>query len=347
MMTTASNLKGYHSPFAQGAGNINPRRFLDPGLVYNAGYPAWINMLQGKRRPSNVNEPSIAIGSLAGTEHVARMVTNVSSKRETYRASVQGVKGVSVKVSPAKITVGPGRVKKFTVNFTATKAARFKRYATGHLVWKGSRGHEVRSPIAVRPVAVAAPDEVTVQPNTASGRKRIAGKAGFTGRLDLAVTGLEGATPLTGSVNEGQQQTVDTVTFPQGTTVARFDLNATDDTDDLDLYLEINGAIVAASATPEADEQITITRPPAGVTVDVVVDGFADHNGGGMPYTYTGWVVPRGDQGNLTVAPDPVPVQIGRRFHYTATWSNLSLSQRWFGYVSYVGRQQRTYITVN
>lgn len=351
MMTTAYNLKGYHSPFAEGAGNVNPRRFLDPGLVYNSGFSAWINMLQGKRRPSNVNEPSIAIGSLAGTEHVARMVTNVSSKRETYKATVQGVKGVNVNVSPSTITVGPGRVKKFTVNFTATNNARFKKYATGHLVWKGSRGHTVRSPLAIRPVAVSVPGEAAVPSNTSSGQKRIVGKAGFTGQLNLAVTGLQGATPQQVSVNQGQQVTVETVTFQPGTKVARFDLNATDNTDDLDLYLEINGQPVAASATSSADEQITISKPPAGLAVDVVVDGFADHNGGGIPFTYTNWQVPKGSQGNLTVTPQSQQVTVGQRFHYLAKWSGLDVSKRYFGYVSYSrGAQslhQRTYITVN
>jgi hypothetical protein len=308
-------------------------------------------MLQGKRRPSNVNEPSIAIGSLAGKEHVTRMVTNVTNKRETYRATVQGVKGVNVKVSPSTITVGPGRVQKFTVNFTATNAARFKKYATGHLVWKGSQGHTVRSPIAVRPVAVSVPGEAAVPSNTSSGQKRIAGKAGFTGQLNLGVTGLQGSTPQQGSVAQGSQTTVDNVTFPKGTKVARFDLNATDNTDDLDLYLYLNGSPVAASATSSADEQITLSNPPAGLTVQVVVVGFADHNGGGIPFTYTGWNVRKGNQGNLTVTPQSQQVTVGRRFRYVAKWSGLDLSKRYFGYVSYSNGTrnlgERTYVTVN
>jgi Subtilase family/Fibronectin type-III domain/PA domain/Peptidase inhibitor I9 len=356
MMTTATNLKGYHSPFAQGAGNINPRRFLDPGLVYNAGYPAWINMLQGKRTPSNVNEPSIAIGSLAGTEHVARMVTNVSGKRETYRASVQGVKGVNVKVSPAKITLGPGRVKKFTVNFKSTNAARFGKYSTGHLVWKGSRGHTVRSPIAIRPVAVSVPSEISVAPGsttTTAGHKRIVGKAGFTGTLDLKVTGLAGATPQQGSVSQGQQIKVETVTIPAHTQVARFDLNATDDSDDLDLYVEYAGQVIAASATGSADEQITLTGlgGAAGLALDVFVDGFADHNGGGSPFAYTSWMVRNHDYGNLQTSPDPIQVNLGQRFHYRASWSGLDAQKRYFGYVSYLRNGartgERTYVTVN
>jgi hypothetical protein len=138
------------------------------------------------------------------------------------------------------------------------------------------------------------------------------------------------------------------MTFVKNTAVARFDLDAEDDRADLDLYLAIDGTLVAASATGDADEQITIPNPPAGVTVDVIVDGYAAAgNSNTIPFTYTGWRVPRGDQGNLTVRPDPVPVTIGERFHYTAAWDNLAIDQRWFGYVKYEGRSQRTYITVN
>jgi Subtilase family/Fibronectin type-III domain/PA domain/Peptidase inhibitor I9 len=347
MMTTAYNLKGNHSPFLQGAGHVNPRRFLDPGLAYNAGYAPWQNLLRGARRPSNINQASIAVAGLAGKEHVNRWVTNVSNRTETYKAVVHGVKGVNVDVRPSTITVAPGRMKEFRVYFTAQADAQFKKYATGSLVWKGSRGHRVRSPLAVQPVAVSAPDEVLIAANTTSGAKTITGKAGFTGNLDLAVTGLAGAIPKQGSVAQGKQTVVDTMTFAPGTAVARFDLNATDDTDDLDLYLLVNGQIAAASATTSADEQITIPRPPAGVTVQVLVDGFADHDSGGIPFTYTGWQVPSGPQGNLTVSPDPVPVTLGKPFSYTASWTGLNLAQRYFGYVAYQGRHARTYITVN
>ncbi|MEJ7707764.1 MAG: S8 family peptidase [Nocardioidaceae bacterium] len=347
MMTTAYDLKHLHKPLAQGAGHVNPRRFLDPGLAYDAGPATWLNFIQGNRKASNVNQASIAIGDLAGTERVARMVTNVSNETETYRAVVRGVQGVNVNVQPSKLTIAPGKVRKFEVNFQATNNARFKKYATGHLIWRGSEGHVVRSPLAIRPIAVAAPDDVVVPANTTSGQKVIVGKAGFTGRLKLAAVGLEGATPVSDSVDEGEFVKIDSVKVPAGTAVARFDLNAEDDADDLDLYLGVGSSLVALSATGEADEQITLNRPQA-ATYDVYVDGFDDASGdGASPYTYTGWVVPKGNQGNFNVSPNPVQVSVGKRFRYTASWNNLALNQRWFGFVKYVNRAERTYLTVN
>ena len=346
MMTTAYDLKRQNSPFVQGAGHVDPRRFLDPGLVYDNGFPQWLNLLQGERKASNINMASIAIGELTGSERVARKVTSVADKPETYTAVVRGMKGVAVDVKPARLRVAPGRVKGFEVNFTATNAAEFKKYATGHLVWKGNKGHVVRTPLAVRPVAVSAPDDVVIPANTTEGQKVIRGKSGFTGALDLAVVGLEGATPVEGSVDQGEFQYIESVTVPARTAVARFDLNAEDDADDLDLYVAIGNTIVAFSATGAADEQVTLNRPEA-ATYDVYVVGFADSSGGGSEYTHTGWAVPNRDQGNLTVSPDPVQVTQGERFRYTASYDNLAINQRWFGYVKYVGLGDRTYITVN
>ena len=346
MMTSAYNLEGLHSPFAQGAGHVNPRKFLDPGLAYDAGAATWLNFLHGNRKASNVNQASIAIGDLVGTERIPRMVTNVSSEKETYTATVQGVDGVDVDVEPAKITLAPGKVKKFTATFTVTDDARFKKYTTGTLVWRGSNGHVVRSPLVVRPVAISTADEVVIPTNTSSGTKRIHGKAGFTGPLDLAVVGLDGAVPVQGEVDQGDFVPVDSVTVPAGTSVARFDLDADDDADDLDLYIAVGDTIVATSATGSADEQVTLRKPAAG-TYDVYVNGYSDASGGGIAFAATSWVVPPGDQGNLTVTPDPVPVTAGRRFAYDADWTGLGLDRRWFGYVKYVGRATRTYITIN
>jgi hypothetical protein len=274
-------------------------------------------------------------------------VTNVSDKPEVYRAEVRGLKGIATRVRPATIRVAPDHVQKFAVDFSVTDATRFKRYSTGTLVWRGSRGHVVRTPLAVRPVAVAAPDEVLIPTNTTSGQKVIVGKAGFTGVLDLAVVGLDGATPRDGAVDEAEFALVDSVRVRRGTNVARFDLNAEDDADDLDLYIGVGDALVASSATGAADEQVTLTRPAAG-TYDVYVDGYDDAQGeGAIPFTLTNWVLPKGDQGNLTVSPDPIQVTAGERFRYTAAWRGLAIDQRWFGYVNYVGRRERTYITIN
>ncbi len=356
MMTTAYDLKRAHNPFIQGAGHVNPRRFLDPGLVYNAGPITWLNFLNGDRRASNVNQASIAIGELAGRERVARMVTNVSDETETYTAVVRGMEGVQVDVEPATLTIAPTKVRKFEVEFRSTETTVFKKYSTGHLVWIGDQGHRVRTPLVVKPVAVSVPDEVgSTQGSEAStdGYQVIRGRAGFTGELDLTAVGLEGATPKVGQVNEGGDNLtyVETIQVPANTTVARFDMNSVDNEDDLDLYVFGPNGAVYVSAEPAADEQITLVRPPAG-DYDVTVYGFDDAQGEGpIDYVHTGWAVPRGNQGNFRVTRDPQEVVAGEAFRYRAVWDNLSTEQRYFGFVKYEanGRNtgQRTYVTVN
>ena len=58
--------------------------------------------------PSDLNYPSIAIGSLVGTQVVKRKVTNVGGASATYTASVVAPAGLTVSVSPASFTIAPG-----------------------------------------------------------------------------------------------------------------------------------------------------------------------------------------------------------------------------------------------
>ena len=62
-------------------------------------------------------------------------------------------------VSPASLTLDPGKTKNFTVTFTNATATP-GNYVGGQLTWAGS-GVSVRSPIVVRPVALAAPAQVS------------------------------------------------------------------------------------------------------------------------------------------------------------------------------------------
>jgi len=75
-------------------------------------------------------------------------------------------------VSPSTLALARGQSAEFTVSFTRTTAA-LNAYTGGQLTWTGG-DYSVRSPIVVRPVALAAPTEV-------SGSYRVT--FGYTGRL--------------------------------------------------------------------------------------------------------------------------------------------------------------------
>src|SRR6185369_17716733 len=102
---------------------VRSDRFLQPGLVYLSGEADWKSYLVGTGEatfpgveaidPSDLNLPSIAIGSLAGSQTVTRSVTATTTG--TYKASAS-VSGTSVTVSPSTLTFASiGETKTFTV----------------------------------------------------------------------------------------------------------------------------------------------------------------------------------------------------------------------------------------
>ena len=164
--------------FRQGAGHVRPNSAADPGLVYDSNINDWYAFIcatqpQGleatlcaplwaagySKNASDFNTASIAIGDLAGVETIKRTVTNVSGKKLTVNAALTGLDGINAVVSPASLTLNPGESKSFTVAFT-TNTAALNAYVGGQLTWTGG-GYSVRSPIVIRPVALAAPAQVS------------------------------------------------------------------------------------------------------------------------------------------------------------------------------------------
>jgi hypothetical protein len=114
--------------------------------------------------PSNLNNASIAIGDLAGTQRVTRRVTNVGGAPATYNVSLLGMPGFVVTTAPSQLTLNPGQTKSFDVTITRTTATLNSYFTSGgFLVWteSGGAGRTVRIPIVVRPVALAAPTTVS------------------------------------------------------------------------------------------------------------------------------------------------------------------------------------------
>lgn len=152
--------------FAQGAGHVAPTRAADPGLVYDSDADDWLAFLCGATRgveeetcaslesagfslePSDFNGASIAIGRVSNSETVTRTVTNVGSSDATYRASVEGLDGIDVTVTPSSLTLAPGESASFTVTFDVVSPA-LNAYLGGRLTWTDGT-HDVRSPIVLR-----------------------------------------------------------------------------------------------------------------------------------------------------------------------------------------------------
>jgi hypothetical protein len=350
LQTTATDHVSTTSPFEQGAGLVQPAPAGDPGLVYNAGWDDWLAFIDGQGLDldgvdpidgSELNQASIGIGQLAGEQSVTRTVTNVGTGG-TYRASVQGMPGVDVSVKPATLSLAPGESASFTVTFTTRDDAALDEWSTGSITWtKGST--EVRSPVAVRPVGVSAPGEVSG--DGAAGSVDVEVTSGFAGTLGTKVYGLVAGDATDGSVaiDAGAFDDTDPTTGPavnaypvtvaEGSTALRVDVDAADDSGDLDLYLyNSTGELVALSATGSADEQVTWPGVPAG-EYTAYVHGW----GGASPaaYTFTSYVVGDTDEGNLNVSPSSATVDVAEDVTFEFAWSGLDADQSYLGWVGY------------
>ena len=372
MMTTAYDTvtadgSPNRNPFEQGAGQVDPKRYFTPGLLYLNGAKDWAAFLEGKGLAefdgvdpidgSDLNLASISIGSLANAQTVTRTVT--ATERGTFTASVD-LPGVNVTVEPSTLRfTRAGQTATFTVTFD-NASAPVEQWATGSLTWKSGK-NTVRSPLAVFPVTADAPAEVSG--TGADGGTAVEITPGVNGELALNLSGLTPFTLLAdpdGRVegHSGDEASGDAsknvswiVDVPQGTTLSRFDLDSSDDEgSDLDLtvYRVVSPDDLRyyqrwRSATGAADEQVTLPAPTPG-TYLVVANVYA--TSGPMTWDMTYANVQPGGEGAFTATPNPLDVVQGERTSYQLGWTGLAPA-RYLGLVQYGDAAVRTIVTVD
>jgi subtilisin family serine protease len=381
MMTTASqtdnagkpilgpNGASNATPLNFGSGHVTPAPAFDPGLVYDSGLVDWvrygcgIGQMQlvfapsvcnsfGSIDASNLNYPTLAVGDLAGSQTLTRTVTNVTDDGGIYDVRVTAPAGTTVTVSPTRLVVPPGLSKSYTVRISRTTAP-LGAWTFGSLTWAEKKGstsphsHSVRSNIAVRPVAVAAPSEISVTGTSGSSAMSI--MPGYTGTLTATPHGLaadSGAVVgLTGTNTNfnpaapaaGPAVAKVTVDVPAGSRLARF---ATFDADyaagmDLDLFVYRAGTttLVGSSAGGTAEESVTLT---AAGSYDAYVVVFAQPGGatGAVDVHFHAFVVPAAAS-SLTATPASQSVTTGVPATVTVGWSGLTAGTRYLGVVDY------------
>ncbi|KAF7813206.1 subtilisin-like protease SBT1.3 [Senna tora] len=161
------------SPYDHGAGHINPRKALDPGLVYDIAPQDYFDFLctqkltptelgvfakysnRSCRRtltsPGNLNYPAISVvfpeKTAVSSLSVRRTVTNVGPPNAKYHVMISPFKGASVKVEP-EILNFTRKNQKLSYKITFTTKSRQTSPEFGGLVWKDGV-HRVRSPIVI------------------------------------------------------------------------------------------------------------------------------------------------------------------------------------------------------
>ncbi|KAL2343503.1 hypothetical protein Fmac_004788 [Flemingia macrophylla] len=157
-------------PFDVGGGHVEPKKAMDPGLIYDITTEDYTQFLcsmghssasiskvtktttcckKEKHQALNLNLPSISVPNLKRAVTVKRTVTNVGNISAVYKALVKAPYGIKVRVEPQILSFSSGtRVLSFNVSFLSTQKLH-GYYKFGSLTWTDGK-HFVRIPIAVR-----------------------------------------------------------------------------------------------------------------------------------------------------------------------------------------------------
>jgi hypothetical protein len=342
--------------FRKGAGHVAPTGTADPGLAYNSDFFDWLAFLCGATTgispatcsllssfgysldPSDLNGASIAVGALAGSQTIKRRVTNVGGGAATYAAATSGMAGFTIEVSPPTLSLAPGETGSFAVTITRTTAA-LNAYSGGELTWSDGT-HAVRIPIVARPVALAAPPQVS----GTGGPVNYSVVFGYSGSFGANARGLVPATPTAGAINDDPTDTFDpagpgvvaiSVTIPPGMTHARFSLFDANVSvpSDIDIYVYRGTTLVGASAGGTSEEEVNLVNP-VGDAYTVYLHGFAVP--GSANFMLFSWLLGSADAGNMTVTA-PVSAVLASSGAINLTFSGLAPATKYLGSIEYTG----------
>jgi hypothetical protein len=367
MMTTAYDIAETNA-FDDGSGHVDPNAALDPGIVYKASFRHYVGFLCGTGQldpgfcdangirvmdPSDLNQPNIAVGELAGSQTVTRRVTNVTKERTTFEVTVDAPPGVDVEVSPSRMTLNRGQSKNYTVTFTVQDGAAIGEYTFGTLTWDSNRGQSATSQLVVQPVQLAAPAEVAAAGTSGSVSYDI--EFGYNGLFTAAPHGLVAATMTEGNVVDDPANDISTalatgvgvtqeiVVVPDGTALTRISLfdDYTDGADDLDLYVfgpdTAGYPFVGGSGSGTSAEEVNLLFPEPGVYLAVVHGWQTD--GPDANYTLFDWSVSATPADGSNVSDlsltAPTAAAIGSGGTVTASWDGLTTGTKYLGAVSY------------
>lgn len=368
------------NPFDFGSGHIDPNKANDPGLVYDVTDDEYDAFACGTASPAveqarcdelaagglsfeaaDLNQPSITVSRLASSQTVRRRVTNVGEEAETYVARFIAPPEIVVSVVPGNLTIAPGQSATFDITF-AYASGPLDLWRFGSLTWSSS-SHDVRSVLAVRPVSVTAPAEVSTFGG--SGSISFPVRFGYTGTYAPGVHGLRKPLVVDGFVDEDPTKTftfrstngvtAHLIDVPADQAYLRFEMydELTDGDDDLDMYVyycpdNINCSKIGQSGEPTSRERFDVLLPGAG-RYAVLIHGFDTDNVAGGPganYKLLGWAFGLvDDQGNMT-ASGPGFVNAGTTENVDVAWAGLESDTIYLGGISHNTPQGLVAITV-
>ncbi|WP_444918653.1 S8 family serine peptidase [Microbulbifer sp. JMSA003] len=364
LMTSARNdlRKSYGladaTPFDIGAGAIVPRDAFKPGLVYDAGFNDYLAFLCGAElQPemvdsntcdaltslgyssdsSDLNLASMGVADLLGSQTIKRRVTSVAPGQRWYWASINAPLGIDVDINPKVLRLREGESAEFEVTFTATESAEMNTWVFGDLTWQSVGSQiSVRSPIAIRPVPLAAPQQLTG--SGTDGNLELNVGFGYNGDFQVNVTGLAEGEATTTTVEDGDVQVI-FFDIPEGTElahIAMYDADVGNGSGSDDLDLEVYGPApnypeVGTSGSATSAESVSLANPSPGQYAAVVVD-YAT-SAGPTSFSLFNFNL-NGDNGN-TAVDAPTQAQIGETGVVSLEWMNITPSTRHLGILAH------------
>ncbi|KAL7091155.1 hypothetical protein ACP275_12G088300 [Erythranthe tilingii] len=171
LMTTASRMdasKDQLAEFSYGAGHVDPRKAIDPGLVYETSTEDYINLLcnsgyntaklrqlftinsscNGVNAPKDMNYPSMTV-RVSGTsfsENFTRKVTNVGVQNSRYEVKTSTSSDYRIVVNPTILTF---RALGETQSFEVSISGKINGYLVSAYIEWTDGVHTVRSPVVV------------------------------------------------------------------------------------------------------------------------------------------------------------------------------------------------------
>ena len=360
LMTTAGNVLTStgsvdNNPFDAGAGEVQPSKMLDPGLVYDSGDVDWLGYLEGSGvntgtgvpaiNPSDYNAPSIAVGQLLGTQTITRRVTAVTPG--LYRATVS-VPGMKAEVTPSILNfTAAGQTKTFKVKLTLDTGDS-NAITSGWLTWQGA-GKTVRSPIVAVPTSVLAP--TAVSGSGASGSVSFTATSGKAG-APIRSYGVVSAPLVAGAVPAGAAD-ADLPDYPVTATTqtkaVQWNIKTVDPAGSiwLVLYKVVNGQKQFLSFVGDGSNQASasVPAPAAGVWGVLAITLSNPPGADTTEYTMQTNVVTASAGSTLKVSPPVAPAAF-KPFQVTASWSGLPTDKRSTGFVEFPNRAG-TVVTLN
>ena len=359
MMTTAGNVVNADGSkntdvHATGAGQVDPARMVDPGLVYDANFEDHLKFIQGtgvnvgmktSTLPRDMNVASFSLGNLTGKIEVTRTVTALTPGVYKVKANVPGIK---VSVSPAALNFkAAGEKKTYKVTFE-NKSAALGKFAMGSLSWEGA-GKTVTSPISVRPQSAVAAKEVFLSTEAGTGSGDISVVSGSNNPISMTLDGLSKAdstaVELVPGAFTGRSDAstfVKTVKVPAGAPLAKFSVISSDPDSDFDMWVVTPGGVQQV-ATSSASETLSIANPTAG-EYTIYANLYSSPDGTARKASVDAAVL-GANENNATITPNPLVLPNGETGKITLNWTGLKPGS-YIGRITFAGTSEPTFVTL-